>query len=150
MSSEKKQSDGDKVSEIHDVVGENYSKLSNEFAKSQQRHVQAISSLQQEYLESVNVAVKTTISVQKELLSSVNSRYQIPHAATTHADKVINQSNEYTTDMIRWINIQNQFMVSVIEALKEYVKNFNSAIAMMAEYNSNVIKAWSSSVSKMQ
>jgi hypothetical protein len=41
-------------------------------------------------------------------------------------------------------------MVSVIEALKEYVKNFNSAIAMMAEYNSNVIKAWSSSVSKMQ
>jgi negative regulator of genetic competence, sporulation and motility len=36
------------------------------------------------------------------------------------------------------------------EALKEYVKNYNSAIAMLAEYGSNLIKAWSSSVFKMQ
>jgi|GEM_PF-1990265 hypothetical protein len=41
---------------------------------------------------------------------------------------------------IRWINIQNQLMVNVT-ALKEYVKNYNSTIAMMAEYNSNLIKA---------
>jgi hypothetical protein len=67
-----------------------------------------------------------------------------------HMDNMINQSNEYTTDLIRWINIQNQFMVKAIEALKEYVKNYNSAILMMAEPCSNIIKARNSSVSKMQ
>ena len=35
MVSGKKQSDGVKMSEIHDVVSENYTKLSNECAKSQ-------------------------------------------------------------------------------------------------------------------
>jgi hypothetical protein len=66
-----------------------------------------------------------------------------------HMDNMINQSNEYTKT-IRWINIQNQFMVKAIEALKEYVKKYNSAILMMAEPYSNIIKARNSSVSKMQ
>jgi hypothetical protein len=65
-------------------------------------------------------------------------------------DNLINQSNDYTTDMIRWINIQNQLMVNATEAVKEYVKNYNSAIAMLAEYGSNLIKAWNSSLFKMQ
>jgi len=62
---------------------------------------------------------------------------------------MINQSNEYTTNMINWINIQNQFMMKAIEALKEYVKNYSSAIVTMAEYYSNMIKASNSSFSKM-
>jgi hypothetical protein len=65
-------------------------------------------------------------------------------------DNMINQSNEYTTNMIKWVNIQNQFMVNAIEALKEYVKNCNSAIVNMAEYYSNIIKSGSSSVSNIQ
>ena len=150
MVNEKKQSDGVKMSEIHDVANENYTKLANEFAKAQQQNIQAISGLQQEYLESIKVSVKTTISVQKEIFLSNNSTYGIPNAATTHMDNVIKQSNDYTSDIIRWINIQNQLMVNATEALKEYVKNYNSAIAMIAEYNSNLIKAWNSSVSKIQ
>ena len=123
-------------------VSENYtrSKLSNECAKSQQR----------EYLESIKVAVNTTIPDQKEIFLSNNSSYRFPNTTTTHMDNLINQSNDYTTDMIRWINIQNQLMVNATEALKEYVKNYNSAIAMLAEYGSNLIKAWNSSVFKMQ
>ena len=46
----------------------------------------------------------------------------IPNTATMHMDNMINQSNEYTTNMISWINLQNQFMMKAIEALKEYVK----------------------------
>jgi len=63
---------------------------------------------------------------------------------------MINQSNEYTANMIKWVNIQNQFMVNAIEALKEYVKNCNSAIVNLAEYYSNIIKSGSSSVSNIQ
>jgi hypothetical protein len=150
MASQKEHSDSVKMNEIHDTVSENYTKLSDEFAKSQQRHIQAISGLQQEYLESMKVAVKTTISVQKEYFSNSTSRYPIPNTATMQMDNMINQSNEYTTNMIKWVNIQNQFMVNAIEALKEYVKNCNSAIVNMAEYYSNIIKSGSSSVSNIQ
>jgi hypothetical protein len=149
MASSKKDNDSVQIGAIHDKVSENYTKLSDVFAKSRQQHLQAISGLQQEYLESIKVAVKTTISVQKEYFSNPNSRYPIPNTATTHMENMINQSNEYTTNMINWINVQNQFMMKAIEALKEYVKNYSSAIVTMAEYYSNMIKASNSSFSKM-
>jgi hypothetical protein len=36
------------ISKVHDVAGENYTKLLDEFAKSQQQQVQAIFGLQQD------------------------------------------------------------------------------------------------------
>jgi len=62
---------------------------------------------------------------------------------------MINQLNEYTTtNMIRWISLQNQFMAENVEVLKGYVNSYNSGIAMMAEYYSNMIKPRDSSGSK--
>ena len=150
MTNEKKQSDSVQIGKIHDIASENYTKISDEFAKSQQQYIQAISGLQQEYLESMKVTVKTTISVQKEYFSNPNSRYQIPNTDTTQMENMINHSNEYTRNLINWMNIQNQLMAKNIEVLKEYVKSYNSAIQSMAEYHSNVIKRSNSSVSKGQ
>lgn len=56
MASEKKQSESVPMNKLNEVANENYKKLSDEFAKSMQQHVQAISDLQQEYLESIKVA----------------------------------------------------------------------------------------------
>jgi hypothetical protein len=151
MASESKRSDSVPMSKLHDVVSENYTKLSDEFAKSQQQQVQAISGLHQEYLESIKVAIITTISVQKEYFSNPNnSGYQLPNTATTHMENVVNQSNKYTTDLIKWVNMQNQFIANSIELLKDYVKAYNRAIVMMAEYYSNIIKTRNSSLSKIQ
>jgi hypothetical protein len=133
-----------------DAVTENYTKLSDEFAKSQQQHVHTISGLHQEYLESIKVTVNTTISVQKEYFSNPNSYYQLPNTASTHMQNMINQSNKYTTDLIRWVNVQNQLIANSIELLKDYVKVYNRAIVMMAEYYSNMIKTRNSFVSKIQ
>ena len=72
----------------------------------------------------------------------------IPNTATMHMDNMINQSNEYTTNMISWINLQNQFMMKAIE-VKGICKNYSSAIVRMAKYYSNMIKASNSSFSKM-
>ncbi|HET7390140.1 MAG TPA: hypothetical protein VFJ51_04895 [Nitrososphaeraceae archaeon] len=63
---------------------------------------------------------------------------------------MINQLNEYTTNMIRWISLQNQLIAENVEVLKGYVNSYNSGIAMMAEYYSNMIKARDSSGSKSQ
>src|SRR5438067_8416737 len=121
MASQNKQNDDANIGRIHDVVTENYRKLSDEFAKSQQKQVQAISGLQQEYLDSVKTTVKTTVSVYKEYLSNSNLSYPAVETSTTYVDNMINQLNEYTTNMIRWKSLQNQFMAENVEVLKGYV-----------------------------
>ncbi|MGC2598205.1 MAG: hypothetical protein WA395_08745, partial [Nitrososphaeraceae archaeon] len=116
------------MNKLNEVANENYKKLSDEFAKSMQQHVQAISDLQQEYLESIKVAYGSTISLQKEYFSNSHSYYQEPITATANTENMINHSNEYTRNLINWMNIQNKLMAKTTELLKEYVKSYNSAI----------------------
>ena len=140
MASEKKQSESVPMNKLNEVANENYKKLSDEFAKSMQQHVQAISDLQQEYLESIKVAYGSPISLQKEYFSNSHSYYQEPITATANTENMINHSNEYTRNLINWMNIQNKLMAKTTELLKEYVKSYNSAIGEMAEYHSSIIK----------
>ena len=140
MASEKNQSENVPVNKLNDVANDNYKKLSDEFAKSMQQHVQAISELQQTYLESIKVAYESTISLQKEYFSNSHSYYQVPSTATTNTENMINHSNEYTRNLINWMNIQNKLMAKSTELLKEHVKSYNAAIREMAEYHSCMIK----------
>ena len=140
MASEKKQSESVPMNKLNEVANENYKKLSEEFAKSMQQHVQAISDLQQAYLESIKLAYESTISLQKEYFSNSRSYYQVPSTATANTENMINHSNEYTRNLINWMNIQNKLMAKTTELLKDYVKSYNSAIGEMAEYHSSIIK----------
>jgi F0F1-type ATP synthase membrane subunit b/b' len=140
MTSEKKQNENDQMSKLHEAANENYKTLSDEYAKSMQQHVHAISELQQAYLESIKVAYESTISLQKEYFSNSHLYYQTPSTATTNTENMINHSNEYTNNLIQWMNIQNKLLAKSTELLKEHVKSYNAAIAEMAEYHSNIIK----------
>ena len=114
--------------------------MSDEYAKSMQQHIQAVSDLQQEYLESIKIAYESTISLQKEYFSNSHSYYQTPSTATTNTENMINHSNEYTNNLIKWMNIQNKLMAKSTELLKEHVKSYNTAIEEMAGYHSSMIK----------
>jgi len=140
MTSEKKQSENVSMNKLNEAANENYKTLSDEFAKSMQQHVQAISELQQEYLKSIKLAYESTISLQKEYFSNSHSYYQTPSTATTNTENMINHSNEYTRNLINWMNIQNMLMAKSTELLKEHVKSYNAAVGEMAEYHSNIIK----------
>lgn len=105
-----------------------------------QQHVQAMSELQQVYMESVKLAYESTISLQKEYFSNSHSYYQTPSTATANTENMMNHSNEYTRNLIKWMNIQNKLLAKNTELLKEYVKSYNSAIREMAEYHSSMIK----------
>jgi len=140
MTSEKKQSENVSMNKLHEATNENYKTLSDEFAKSMQQHAQAVSELQQEHLKSIKLAYESTISLQKEYFSNSHSYYQTPSTATTNTENMINHSNEYTRNLINWMNIQNKVLAKNTELLKEYVKSYNSAIREMAEYHSSTIK----------
>jgi predicted Zn-dependent protease with MMP-like domain len=141
MVSERKQTESAPMNKLNEVANENYKKLSDEFAKSMQQHVQSISDLQQEYLESIKVAYESNISLQKEYFSNSQPYYKVPSTATANTENMINHSNEYTRNLIKWMNIQNKLMAKTTELLKEYVKSYNSAIGEMAEYHSSMIKS---------
>jgi hypothetical protein len=140
VASEKKQSENAPVNKLNEAANENYKTLSDEFAKSMQQHVQAVSELQQEYLESIKLAYESTISLQQEYFSNSHSYYQTPSTATTNTENMINHSNEYTKNLIKWMNIQNKLMAKSTELLKEHIKSYNAAIEEMAEYHSSMIK----------
>jgi hypothetical protein len=53
---------------------------------------------------------------------------------------MMNHSNEYTRNLVNWMNIQNKLLAKNTELLKEYVKSYNLAIREMAEYHSSMIK----------
>ena len=140
MAREMKQSENVSMSKLNEAANENYKKLSDEFAKSMQQHVQAISGLQQEYMGSTKVAYESTISLQKEYFSNSQPYYKVPSTATANTENMINHSNEYTRNLINWMNIQNKLMAKSTELLKEHVKSYNAAIREMAEYHSSMIK----------
>jgi predicted Zn-dependent protease with MMP-like domain len=140
MYSEKKQNESASMNKLNEAANENYKKLSDEFAKSMQQHVQAISELQQEYMESIKVAYESTISLQKEYFSNSQPYYKVPSTTTANTENMINHSNEYTRNLINWMNIQNKLMAKSTELLKEHIKSYNAAIGEMAEYHSSTIK----------
>ena len=140
MASEKKQSESILMSKLHEVANENYKTLSDEYARSMQQHIQALSDLQQEYLESIKLSYESTISLQKEYFSNSHLYYQTPSTATTNTENMINHSKEYTNNLIKWVNIQNKLLAKSTELLKEHVKSYNAAIEEMMEYHSNIIK----------
>lgn len=61
-----------------------------------------------------------------------------------------NDRVEYTRNLIKWMNVQNQLLAKTTEVIKEYVKSYNSALVTMAEYHSNIIKKSNSSVSTVK
>src|SRR5215510_3871683 len=148
MSSRQKNTEGISMGEIHDVLSENYTRLSDEYAKAHQQHVKAILDLQQHYIESIKATVKAHMSVRKEYHSNPNTQYSIPNISKIRMENMIEKSNEYITNAIKWLNIQNQFMTRAIEASKEYAKNYNSAVEMTADYYTDILKARNASISK--
>jgi len=150
MSSRQKDTEGPSMSEIHDVLNENYTRLSDEYAKAHQQHVKAILDLQQQYLESVKATVKAAMSVHKEYHSNPITQYSIPNISKARMENMIEKSNEYTTNAIKWLNIQNQYLIRAIEASKEYAKSYNSAVAIAADYYTGLLKAKNASISKIQ
>ena len=122
MASEKKQSESVPMNKLNEVANENYKKLSDEFAKSMQaaRYRQY-----QIYSKNIWNQLRSLTGVQfsqKEYFSNSHSYYQEPITATANTENMINHSNEYTRNLINWMNIQNKLMAKTTELLKEYVK----------------------------
>jgi hypothetical protein len=142
------------VTHIFDVANENFTKLVNEAAKVQPQYAQAISNLQQEYIEAVKNAIQTTTSVEKQFANSNPSNFNnvvvSDTAAAPYIEGFVKQSNDFTNNVIRIADINNQLTINALNALRENVKNSSRTVEATAEFNSNLAKAWTATYSSVQ
>ena len=137
---------------LFDVANENFTKLVNQSAKVQPEYAQAISNLQQEYIGASRNAIQTTTSVQKQFANSNSglNNVVVSDTAAPYIQSLVKQSNDFTNNIVRMTDINNQLTINVLNALRENVKNYSRTVEATAEFNSNLAKAWTSSYSSVQ
>lgn len=141
------------VTHIFDVANENFTKLVNEAGKVQPQYAQAISNLQQEYIEAVRNAIQRITSVEKQFANSNSSNsnnVDVSDTAAPYVQGFVKQSNDFTNNVIRIADINNQLTINALNALRENVKNFSRTVEATAEFNSNIARAWATSYSAVQ
>jgi uncharacterized protein YutE (UPF0331/DUF86 family) len=141
------------ITQIVDAVNGNFTKLVNEAGKVQPHYAQAISNLQQEYIEAVRNTIQTIASVEKQFANSNSSNSNNVDVIDTAAPWVqgfIKQLNDFTNNLIRIADIDNQQTINVLNALRENVKNFSRTVEATTEFNSNMARAWATSYSAVQ
>lgn len=142
------------VTHIVDAANENFIKLVNEAGKVQPQYAQAISNLQQEYIEAVKNAIQTMTSVEKQFANSSNSgnfnNIAVSDTAAPYVQGFVKQSNDFTNNIIRIADINNQLTINALNALRENVKNASRTIEATSEFNSNIARAWATSYSAVQ
>lgn len=139
------------LTHILDVANENFTKLVNEAAKIQPQYAQATSNLQQEYIEAVKNAIQTTTSVEKQFANSNTSNNVVVSDTTApYIQGFVKQSNDFTNNVIRMTDINNQLTINALNALRENVKNSSRTVEAIAEFNSNLAKAWTATYSSVQ
>jgi hypothetical protein len=141
------------VTHIVDAANENFTKLVNEAGKVQPQYAQAISNLQQEYIEAVRNAIQTITSVEKQFANSNSSNSNnvaVSDTAAPYIQGFVKQSNDFTNNIIRIADINNQLTINALNALRENVKNANRTVEATAEFNSNMARAWATSYSVVQ
>jgi hypothetical protein len=138
---------------IVDTVNENFTKLVNEAGKVQPHYAQAISNLQQEYIEAVRNTIQTITSVEKQFANSNSSNsnnVDVSDTAAPYVQGFVKQSNDFTNNVIRIADINNQLTINALNALRENVKNFSRTVEASTEFNSNIARAWATSYSAVQ
>ena len=141
------------VTHIVDAANENFTKLVNEAGKVQPHYAQAISNLQQEYIEVVRNAIQTITSVEKQFANSSSGNFNnvaVSDTAAPYVQGFVKQSNDFTNNIIKIADINNQLTINALNALRENMKNFSRTIEASAEFNSNIARALATSYSAVQ
>lgn len=141
------------ITHIVDAVNENFAKLVNEAGKVQPHYTQAISNLQQEYIEAVRNTIQTMTSVEKQFANSNSSNsnnVDVSDTAALYVQGFVKQSNDFTNNVIRIADINNQLTINALNALRENVKNFSRTVEATTEFNSNIARAWATTYSAVQ
>ena len=133
------------ASEVYDTVRENVIRVIDEMAKVQPQYTQSISNLQLDCIQTVKNTVQTVFSVPKQLAGNLN--ITVPG---TFTEQFAKQANEFTSNLIRTVGTNNQLAINALDAARENVKIYSRTVDAITEFNTNVVRAWTSLYSAQQ
>jgi hypothetical protein len=137
------------VPNFYDTLKENYMRAVDEISKVQPQFSQSISNLQLDYIQTTKNVIENAISAQKQFAASLN----IPSAVSlppSYVEQFAKQTNEITNNTLRTVGINNQLLINSLDAARENLKIYNRTVDAVTEFNSNVVKAWTSFFSTQQ
>ena len=149
--------------DIYDTINENFNRALNEIAKFQPQYLQSISNLQLDCIQTAKNMMQNIISVQKQMAENNNnsrnsiinnnnnnsssSIWNIPLPLSipiSYIEQFTRQLTDFTTNTIRISNLNNQFTITILDALRENLNIYNRATDELTKYNTNIAKAWNS------
>jgi sugar-specific transcriptional regulator TrmB len=133
------------TSEIYDTVRENVIRVIDEMVKVHPQYTQSISNLQLDCIQTTKNTIQTVFSVPKQFAGNWN--ISVPG---TFTDQFAKQANEFTGNLIRTVGTNNQLTINALDAARENVKIYSRTVDAITEFNTNVVKAWTSLYSAQQ
>jgi hypothetical protein len=135
--------------DMYNILNENFTRALNEIAKFQPQYLQSISNLQLDFIQTTKNTIQNIISAQKQMASDNNSRnrfWNIPPLSLPmpYVEQFARQLNEFTNNTIRVSNLNNQFTITILDAIRENINIYNRATDELSRYNTNMVKAWNS------
>lgn len=130
--------------DVYDATRDNIIRTIDEFAKAQPQYSQSISNLQLDYIQTTKNMIQTSFSAQKQLASTLN----VP--SVPYGEVFIRQSNEVTNNAIRSVGINNQLTINALDAARENLKIYNRTVDTVADFSTNVAKAWTTFFAQQQ
>lgn len=141
--------------DMYNLLNENFTRALNEIAKFQPQYLQSISNLQLDFIQTTKNTIQNVISAQKQMASNNNIRnsfWNIPSLSLPmpYMEQFARQLNEFTNNTIRVSNLNNQFTITILDAIRENLNIYNRATDELSKYNTNMVKAWNSFFSAKQ
>jgi hypothetical protein len=127
--------------DMFSVYKENIDKLFTRIKQSVPQYHQSITNVQQEYLHACENFVNSTISLQKEYVSKAGFSSNLPEATL----KIIQNTTE---EFVKSTAIQNQVILTTIDATQQNIKTFNDNAKSFTDLNRNILQSWLSGFTK--
>jgi hypothetical protein len=126
--------------DMYNTLNENFIRALNEIAKFQPQYLQSISNLQLDFIQTTKNIIQNTISAQKQMASNNNRSnrfWNIPPLSVPipYIEQFARQLNEFTNNTIRVSNLNNQFTITILDAIRENLNIYNRATDELSRYN---------------
>jgi len=128
----------EQISETKDIFSlyqENTEHLFSSIRRSVPQYHQSITNIQQEYLQACEYVVNSTISLQKEYAQKVG-------IVTTMPQNTVKVITGTTHEFVKSNSIQNQMVLTTIDAIQQIIKTFNENVKSYVDLNKNTLKSW--------
>jgi Ni,Fe-hydrogenase I large subunit len=114
---------------------ENIDKMFNSVKRSVPRYHQSSTNIQQELLQSFENMVDLSIMIQKEFVKKVGIASNTPTS-------ILNVIDDTSEEFVKATSIQNQIMLTTIDATQQNIKTFNDNVKSLADLNKNILQSW--------